>query len=236
MKMKFFNLTSVLLLAALSTFAQSGNNEDEEIKIVQYAGREYCEGEMIVKFKSSSEVRVRSLSRGVTSDVKRVDQVFSNLGVSASEQLMPLTGSIVSQAKARRSLSGKIVEDVDLNQLYCLRFDESKTNMLDAIEKISALDEVEYAEPNYIVRTQTVGEGSEVYDTAEEVAAYQAEPLYSQQWGLPAINMPHPLSCRTHRHYNAPASTLSHCGYMIATRKARVLTQKVYNSSFYAVI
>ena len=188
--MKFFNLTSVLLLAALSTFAQSGNNEDEEIKIVQYAGREYCEGEMIVKFKSSSEVRVRSLSRGVTSDVKRVDQVFSNLGVSASEQLMPLTGSIVSQAKARRSLSGKIVEDVDLNQLYCLRFDESKTNMLDAIEKISALDEVEYAEPNYIVRTLTVGEGSEVYDTAEEVAAYQAEPLYPQQWGLPAINMP----------------------------------------------
>ncbi len=190
MKMRLFNLASVLLLAALSTFAQSSNNEDEVIKIAQYAGREYCEGEMIVKFKSSSAVRVQSVTRGVRAGVNKVDEVFGELGVTAGEQLMPLTGSIVSQAKARRSLSGKIVEDVDLSQLYCLRFDESKTDMLDAIEKISALDEVEYAEPNYIVRTQTVGEGSEVYDTAEEAAAYQAEPLYSQQWGLPAINMP----------------------------------------------
>ena len=190
MKMRFFNLASVLLLAALSTFAQSSNNEDEVIKIAQYAGREYCEGEMIVKFKSSSAVRVQSVTRGVRAGVNKVDEVFGELGVTAGEQLMPLTGAVVSRTRAARSLSGKIVEDVDLSQLYCLRFDESKTDMLDAIEKISALDEVEYAEPNYIVRTQTVGEGSEVYDTAEEAATYQAEPLYSQQWGLPAINMP----------------------------------------------
>ena len=161
------------MLASTLLFAQSSNNVDEVVKIEHHAAREYREGEMIVKFKPTSEVRVRALGRGITSGVSGVDQVLGELGITASEQLMPLSGAVVTpRAKALRSVSGNTIEDSDMSQLYRLSFDAEKINVHEAIDKLSALDEVEFAEPNYVVYALSSG----------EVAAAD-DPLKEEQWG-----------------------------------------------------
>lgn len=173
---KHWLLGAAAMMLASSVVAQSSNNQDEVVKIEHHAVRDYREGEMIVKFKPASELRVRSLNRTVSSGVSAVDQVLGELGVSASEQLMPLTGSEVTpRARALRSVSGKTIEDADMSQLYRLTFDASKTNVHEAVEKLTALDEVEYAEPNYVVYALSSGEVAAA-DKADD-------PLKEEQWG-----------------------------------------------------
>jgi hypothetical protein len=166
MRKKIFSMASSVMLMAMTAFAQSNNNVDEVVKIDQHSTRQYRQGEMIVKFKPTSAVQVRTLKRGVTSGMNSVDKVLGELGVTASEALMPLTGAEVSSnARALRSVSGKTIEDCDMSRLYRLTFD-AKVNVHEAVEKIAALDEVEYAEPNYIVYALSSSESSETFDTA----------------------------------------------------------------------
>ena len=161
------------MLASMPLFAQSSNNVDDVVKIDHQVASDYRQGEMIVKFKLTSEVRVRALGRSFTSGVNRVDKVMGEIGITASEQLMPLSGAVVeSRAKALRSVSGNTIEDSDMSQLYRLSFDAEKINVHEAIDKLSALDEVEFAEPNYVVYALSSG----------EVAAAD-DPLKGEQWG-----------------------------------------------------
>ena len=172
MKKQFFLIVATMLASA-SLLAQSSNNVDEVVKIDHHAARQYREGEMIVKFKPTSAVQVRTLKRGVTSGMNTVDKVLGELGITTGEALMPLTGSkVVSGARALRSVSGKTIYDSDMSNLYRLTFDENKVNVHEAIEKISALDEVEFAEPNYVVYSLSSGEVTAADD-----------PLKGDQWG-----------------------------------------------------
>ena len=60
--------------------------------------------------------------------------------------------------------------------------------MFEAIDKLKAQEEVEFAEPNYIVYTMALPYDDSI-PTADQ-QTYTSEPLYSQQWGLQAINLP----------------------------------------------
>lgn len=172
MKKQFFLIVATMLASA-SLFAQSSNNVDEVVKIDHHAARQYREGEMIVKFKPTSAVQVRTLKRGVTSGMNTVDKVLGELGITTGEALMPLTGSkVVPGARALRSVSGKTIYDSDMSNLYRLTFDASKVNVHEAVEKLTALDEVEFAEPNYVVYALSTGEVAAVDD-----------PLKGEQWG-----------------------------------------------------
>lgn len=171
--MKTLFLTVALSCVSAFSFAQTNNNQDEVVRIERHAALDYREGEMIVKFKPTSAVQVRTLKRGVTSGMNTVDKVLGELGITTGEALMPLTGSkVVPGARALRSVSGKTIYDSDMSNLYRLTFDENKVNVHEAIEKISALDEVEFAEPNYVVYSLSSG----------EVAAAD-DPLKGDQWG-----------------------------------------------------
>ena len=164
------------MLASMPLFAQSSNNVDDVVKIDHQVASDYRQGEMIVKFKPTSDVRVRALGRSFTSGVNRVDKVMGEIGITASEQLMPLSGAVVeSRAKALRSVSGNTIEDSDMSQLYRLSFDASNVNVHEAVEKLSALDEVEFAEPNYVVYALSSGEVT--------AADKGDDPLKSEQWG-----------------------------------------------------
>ena len=178
MKKQFFLIVATMLASA-SLFAQSSNNVDEVVKIDRHTARQYREGEMIVKFKPTSAVQVRTLKRGITSGMNTVDKVLGELGITTGEALMPLTGSkVVPGARALRSVSGKTIYDSDMSNLYRLTFDENKVNVYEAIEKISALDEVEFAEPNYVVYSLSSG----------EVAAAD-DPLKGDQWGYGQLKL-----------------------------------------------
>jgi subtilisin family serine protease len=138
---------------------------------------QYVPGEVIVKFKSDSRISMKSTAKGkfATSGVKTLDSKLVELGISGSDQLMPLTGKTVAQ-KQLRAINGNLFSDVELSTLYVLKFD-GKTDLqtYDIIANLSKMDEVEFAEPNYIVQAC--------------VSDYTSDPLYSQQWGVPAIKL-----------------------------------------------
>lgn len=181
--MKYFSLLFALVWAyTVPTFSQvSNDNEDEVYKMdARFSSMDYREGEVLVKFKSGSAVQVKRRANGkfMSCGVNSVDALFNQLGVEELEELMPRTGAKMSQRRVK-SFTGTEVKDNNLGKLYRVKLDASKElSVFEAIDQLKAISEVEYAEPNY-----------KVYIMAD-ADDYTAEPLYSQQWGLAAINMP----------------------------------------------
>ncbi len=146
----------------------------------------YRQGQVIVKFKtedSAAKTTLRKSKAGVKAQASAtaLNSLLEKYGAADAEELMPLTGAKVTPKRMlRKGLNGATVEDTDLSALYLLRLDAAKAaNLGDVIAEFKALPEVEYAEPNYIVRTCELSDAS----------SYTSDPLYSQQWSIPAINL-----------------------------------------------
>lgn len=151
------------------------------VKVEASPAQQYVPGEVIVKFKPESGVAMKANAKGrfATSGKTSLDTRLKDLGIETTEKLMPLTGELPKNRKApkRRLPGGREIEKVDLSKLYCLRFDNGRS-VEEMIEQLSAMPEVEYAEPNRIVRTCA-------FETN-----YSSDPLYSQQWAINAVNLP----------------------------------------------
>jgi len=189
MKHKLLLLTA-MLVAAAGMFAQSANNEDEVVKIDRMNQNAYREGEILVKFKADGAVQMRAPKKAKfqTSQVNAVDALFEELGVDSVEQLMPMTGH-KNVGRRVKAYNGKDVEVKDLSKLYRLTLKAEKAQtMHEAINRLKAMDEVEFAEPNYIVYTMALPYDDSIPTANQQT--YTSEPLYSQQWGLQAINLP----------------------------------------------
>ena len=182
MKHKFSILVLSLLLGAMAmpAFSQvSNNNEDEVNKVDQRFGQDYVPGQVLVKMKDSSPANVRRVKgKFKSAGIGQLDAVLQEFGVENMEQLLPheKPGRQLRRAKA---YNGAVVQERDLSQLYLLQMKEEKqAETQQLVERLAELPEVEFAEPNY-----------KAYIMAD-VDDYAAEPLYNQQWGLPAINLP----------------------------------------------
>ena len=155
-------------------------------------GCEYVANEVIVKFKHSSPVQIQrhnTTRRFVSASVTEVDMVLDSLGIFDVEDLMPLTGHMVSQ-KVMTVGGKRLAPDQNLSKLCNIVFDTAKVATVDeAIMMLERLPDVEYAEPNYIVRIMSSSAEDTIYDHLD-ADKYMAEPLYSQQWGPAAINLP----------------------------------------------
>ena len=183
MKRYRLTLSAALLscMAAVPSVAQDRNNQDEVVKIERHARRAYREGEVLVKFKSQSSIVVGARSTNASG----VNRVLGNLGVTALEPLMPLTGE--AEQAVTRAASDRKLSDVDLSLLYRVRFDKERVaSVHTAIDNLKGLSEVEFAEPNYIVYTLS-DDGTTVSDCDH----YKAEPLYGQQWGHEKLKLPY---------------------------------------------
>ena len=189
---KLFSLM-LLLACSIALMAQSSNNEDEVVKIEKWNRNAYREGEVIVKFKADGAVQMRKNVKGKfqTASVNAVDALFAELGVEEVEALMPNVGARKAPRRMR-AYNGTEVKDHDLSKLYLIRFSEQVAapmsnagemrSVHQVVEQLQALDEVEFAEPNYLVFALST--------ESADSATYVAEPLYSQQWGPAAINLP----------------------------------------------
>ena len=155
-------------------------------------GCEYVANEVIVKFKHSSPVRIQrhnTTRRFVSASVTEVDMVLDSLGIFDVEDLMPLTGHMVSQ-KVMTVGGKRLAPDQNLSKLCNIVFDTAKVATVDeAIMMLERLPDVEYAEPNYIVRMKAASAEDTIYDHTD-AKSYTKEPLYSHQWGPKAINLP----------------------------------------------
>ena len=191
-KFTFFFLAVVAMMVAMPAVAQELPDNLWQAESTNSRGYEYVANEVIVKFKHSSQVRIKrneKTRRFVSSNVAKVDLVLDSIGILNVDDLMPLTGAKV--AKKRLTFGGRqLAPDQNLSKLCNVTFDTAKVKTVDeAIMMLERLPEVEYAEPNYIVRIMSSSASDTIY-THIDSATYTAEPLYSQQWGIPKINLP----------------------------------------------
>lgn len=148
----------------------------------------YREGEVIVKFKDdcSAVMRAPRRARFASAQASAVDELFATLGVDSVEELMPQTGARPMPRRIK-AYNGKDIEPKNLRKLYRITLNEQarqQRSIHEVVNQLYTLDEVEYAEPNYLVYALSTHDNS-------DSATYVAEPLYSQQWGLAAINLPY---------------------------------------------
>ena len=183
---KYLFIIAMLCCIPMISWAQSADNEDEVVKIETFNMNAYRPDEVIIKFKDQSRVNMpsRNKSRFSTSSVNAVDQMFAALGVDSVEELMPMTGS-KPMPRRIRAFNGDDIEVKNLSKLYRLKINTQtlqRKSIFQVIDTLKTLQDVEYAEPNYIVYCMSTGE--------VDSTAYVSEPLYSQQWGPAAINLP----------------------------------------------
>ena len=188
---KLFSLM-LLLACSIALVAQEMPNDLWTLDQEESHGCEYVANEVIVKFKHSSPVRIQRHSttrRFVSASVTEVDMVLDSLGIFDVEDLMPLTGHMVSQ-KVMTVGGKRLAPDQNLSKLCNIVFDTAKVATVDeAIMMLERLPDVEYAEPNYIVRIMSSSAEDTIYNHLD-AEKYMAEPLYSEQWGPVSINLP----------------------------------------------
>ncbi|MBR4899152.1 MAG: S8 family serine peptidase [Prevotella sp.] len=161
---------SLFLLMPLTALAQvsggwsstsadvlSNDNEDGVYKIDSRVGRnDFVPGEVLVKFRDESSVQVRRTSQGRfrSASISSVDRLLSEFGVSDMEKLFPAEqAKPKSQLRRRKAPNGaSYVEEKNLDKVFLIKTSVQRADStLQLIERLNALDEVEYAEPNYRV-------------------------------------------------------------------------------------
>ena len=140
----------LLNVATTKAFAQSNNNEDEVVKIDwqnQYATKE---GELIVKFADNTTMLLQNDNRGMlqTTGMQKVDALLQQYPVARAERLCP-NDDPQRQLRVSKSYNGPDVVERDLSRL-CRFVMEDPMQTYQMIEALNALEEVEFAEPNYM--------------------------------------------------------------------------------------
>ena len=177
MKPRTILLLLLFLIGIQQVSAQvSNDNEDEVYKVDQRFKKDYVPGQVLVKMKDGTPAKVRRNAKGQfqSAGISQLDAVLSQFGVEEMEQLLPnaKVGKTLRRAKA---YNGATIVERDLTQLYRLMLPENKLDQtLPLVEKLKALDEVEFAEPNY-----------KVYLMDTNIAGtFGGNPFVTQQWYL----------------------------------------------------
>lgn len=201
---KLFILT-MIVLASVFGFAQSNNNEDEVVKIDWYNQHATKEGELIVKFADGTPILLQTDNRGMlqTAGIQKVDALLQQYPVARAERLCP-NDDPQRQLRVSKSYNGPDVVERDLSRL-CRFVMEDPMQTYQMIEALNELEEVEFAEPNYMAFA--LGAGSETMSPISPISlivgggapkpgsyfnpeAYMSEPMYSLQWGLEVVHLP----------------------------------------------
>lgn len=207
MKKNLLLIFSLLLMTlALPTFAQDRNNEEEVVHIDPMQRRAARPGQLIVKFHDRSDIRVDAQDNRRFSSPTRntsINTVLAEYNVQSIEQLLP-NFQMPAQTRSAKSFGGQDVEERDLSQLHLitLNVDDSR-NEYELMEALKELDEVEFAEPNYIcyaLGTPVQEPISEMLrsehnrrnsrDGGNSANSYTTnDPMYAMQWGIPACHI-----------------------------------------------
>lgn len=161
-----------VMAMAQTPFDAAVNNEDEVVHLERWQHRAAQPRQAIVKLQDYSQYTIvahmsakgtpstrntlNTLNTQNTPNTQSrvpsatIQAVLDSFEVAGVEQLCP---DFVMPREPRRSASygGSEVRDHDLSQLYLITLsEESAHNEYELIERLAALQEVEYAEPNYL--------------------------------------------------------------------------------------
>ena len=207
-----------LTMSAQYPYLSSVNNEDEVVHLEQWQQHAAQPLQAIVKLQDYSNFTIlEKSSKSKASSSSRVEcpaiqAVLDDYIVERVEQLCP---TFVMPKEPRRSSSygGGEVRDHDLSQLYLITLSpESPKREHELIEALSALAEVEYAEPNYLCFALGAAEPATMvadatytslpsFSRSSSLSSYSRassksgavappnDPMYSLQWGIPACGI-----------------------------------------------
>ncbi|MBR4739346.1 MAG: S8 family serine peptidase, partial [Bacteroidales bacterium] len=212
----FAMLLAGMTLAAQNPYLETVNNEDEVVHLEQWQRHAAVPLQVIVKLQDYSSFTIE-VKGGERANVKNervpcpaIQAALDSFLVESVEQLCP---TFVMPREPRRSASygGGEVRDHDLSQLYLITLAaDSPKREYELIEKLSALPEVEYAEPNYLcfalgeaqlgMRNYELGiaDATAVADNSSLLipnsslksgSATPNDPMYSLQWGIAACGI-----------------------------------------------
>ncbi len=170
--------------------------------------RQFRPGQVLVKLKDSETIHVSQAPAkpGVSVQSTSIDRILSSVGATKMEQLMPVSGAPLPATKSNiSSIDGTDITNRDLRQLYLISFDATQhPDAQKVAEMFQDLDEVEFAEPNYLVFAQSSNSNSAAIPgfskkkttkstswNPSDFNLYTSEPMYSQQWGPEAISLPY---------------------------------------------
>ncbi|MEX2603804.1 MAG: S8 family serine peptidase [Gracilimonas sp.] len=162
----------------------------------------YRPGEIIVKFKD--EIQVQRKAKGQQQQqtgVPQIDRVLEKYEVQDIQKLFPNATRQLTKGKLK-TYSGQEIERPNLHNIYHLKLNEQEYGKeRGIIEELEQQDDVEYAEPNYIVQiVGSVPDDSPFRNGAENPAEYKTtvrsasavvpnDPLYSEQTNITATNI-----------------------------------------------
>lgn len=204
-------LTALSLAAA----AQSTNNDDGVVKLdTRFRYNDSRPGEVLVKFKDRTPITVQRVNgRFRAANVSSINKVLQQFGTTEMEPVFAEAAHPQRKTLRRtRTYTGDEVAEVDLSKIYRIRIKSQRADSTQLmIQSLEKLGEVEYAEPNYLVYalegaeapTSPVQSPVSAESTAENASDGSAtdeapsvicadpttSPLYSQQWGIPAMGI-----------------------------------------------
>lgn len=177
MKKIHYLLGMMLLMAGYATNASaqvSNDNDDQVYKVARPQSHDYVQGEVLLKLKDGQHANVRRTAGLASAGISSLDAVLKEYGVEDMEQLLP-KAVVKSTPRRAKAFNGSTVEERDLTQLYKLTLSaEKQQETMQMVEKLKALPEVEFAEPNYKVYMMD----------ANIAASFGTNPYNTQQWYL----------------------------------------------------
>lgn len=202
----FFILSVFMLILSVPAFAQDRNNEDEVVHLDPMTAHNARPGQVIMKFHDRSDIRLNpqnpqrfnSPTRSVS-----INAVLEEYNIERIEQLLP-NFQMPAQTRSTKSYGGQDVVEHDLSQIHLIVLDpNSSRNEYELIEALKELDEVEFAEPNYICYalgtpmsepvSELVRDGHDRQDGrgpgGTRPPFWTNDPMYSMQWGIPACHI-----------------------------------------------
>ena len=210
--MRKFLLIIALMISGVGLInAQSTNNDDEVVKIDQMNRFNSVEGEIIVKFADNSSFGLEydRDNKLKSTGISTVDKVLKRYELVSIDRLCP-NDDPKRELRSSKSYNGGDVVERDLSRLCLVKINspadkagqpefDIRTLTDNLIEEFNAMDEVEFAEPNYIAYSLGMPIANGEQPTAEDdrdpdynyfaYKTYRKEPYYSQQWGITATNI-----------------------------------------------
>lgn len=207
---KLLLLSATFLMCILMpqvALSQSRNNDDEVVKLESYTRFSAVPYQLLVKFQDFSTIRLSKDNPTRFEDAQKsissVNAVLDEYSIDRIEQLLLNFKIEKGILHSTPSYGGGEVWEHDLSQIYLITLDSNSVKgNYELIEALKTLEEVEFAEPNYIcyalgtpaeetmVADATAVDKRQAPTKSGEAPTFSTnDPMYSMQWGFTATRL-----------------------------------------------
>lgn len=190
----------ISVLYSQPTRVNRGSTATDVIKVDPRAQQsDFVPKEILVRFKDDVRPGLSKINGLAKAQITTVDALFQRYEVSSASKLIR-SAQPFNEKQYITTFSGQKIERPSLHNIYKLQITD-QTKMMEALEEFKKDPNVEYAEPNYIfsivddkpvsgvLRGEETGKHSHSVIAKGQSVVVPNDPLYSQQWYIPAVQV-----------------------------------------------